>query len=300
MVTSALVLVPNLAAANTISFAEVVTTFQGPGGGSAQVNVDGETIPNGDARAGGSFSSLAQQNADGTSLVSALAGQNNGGTELVTSTAAFTQTIENTSGMALEYALAYELSDLATRIRHTRNYGALEENPFSGDPSSIIDSVYTAASFEYTIAVNGTIVFDARADALAIEEFDPSIGTDRVDFIFENVDDFDTSIALDTNGQSGSFIFSVADIAGSIDLGTFADGESFDVTSTLTARSFATQFEFENGVGAFSFDPVTVSSLGVTSMPANGTGPSPVPLPAGAVLLLGALGGMAVLRQRKG
>jgi len=245
--------------------------------------------------------SIAVQNSDGTSGATAVATPF-GGSTLVTSSASFSQTFQNTSTGDLAYDLNFELEGLSTRIFTTRNYGSNFVNPFaSDDPTIMPDSSYTAASFEYNIALDGDVVYTARADALGQATFGPAPGFDPgQDYTFENVENFTASIDPLAGGFFGNdaFTFSVADLMGEVDLGIFGAGESFEITTTLTARAYARAFEGENGVGAFSFDPVNVNAVGLTSSVPTPT-MAAVPLPAAGWMLIAGLGGLAAMKRRK-
>lgn len=303
--TTLALLAPLAAQATPVSQATVIEAFLG-GSGPASVTTDTETTPNGTATADVG-SSNAIQNADGTSTVAATIPGSGFGEERVTSVAAFTQVITNMTGIGREYVLSYALSNLSTDIRTTSRYGSADANPFTAMPGELIDSIYTAASFEYDISVNGTSFLNARADVLGTTAYDRTTQETTQEYTFENVEGFDPSISL-VAGSPGSdwrnqiFAFAVADIFGDIGLGPLAAGESFEVVSTLTARAYANRGEGENSVGGFAADPVQVRALSISSSaiePDDHGNLAVVPLPASGFVLLGALGGAMALRRRK-
>ncbi|SHL67801.1 VPLPA-CTERM protein sorting domain-containing protein [Roseovarius litoreus] len=295
----ATILSTTAALATTVSTATVTSANQGccdP----VTITTDTQTVSDGTATATLGASS-AIQNADGTSAVSAVIDpfSRNSGSTRVTSEAQLDFSETNATNGTRTYTLDFTLSGLSTEISTSRQYGANLTNPFANPDPGVVDteSAYTAASFEYAIQINGTEIFNARADVLGLATFNASFDLVQT-YIFDNVQNFTPSIT--PLGLGGGFIeafeFSVDDLSGSIALGDFGAGETFDITSTLTARAFATNFEGENAVGAFVQDPITISSFGLRSQP---TVSAPIPLPAAGWLLLGALGGLAAMKRRK-
>lgn len=286
------------ALAATVSTATVTSANQGccdP----VVITTDTQTVPDGTATATLGASS-ATQNADGTSAVSAVIDPNSRdrGSTRITSEAQLGFSETNATNGTRTYTLDFTLSGLSTEISTSRQYGTNLTNPFANPDPGVVDieSAYTAASFEYAIQIDGIDIFNARADVLGLATFDSAFNLVQT-YIFDNVQNFTPSISpIAVGGFIDAFEFSVDDLSGSIALGDFAAGETFDITSTLTARAFATNFEGENAVGAFVQDPITISSFGVRSQP---TVSAPIPLPAAGWLLLGALGGLAAMKRRK-
>jgi hypothetical protein len=294
----ATILSSSAALAATVSTATVTSANQGccdP----VVITTDTQTVSDGTATATLGASN-ATQNADGTSAVSAVIDpfSRNRGSTRVTSEAQLGFSETNATNGTRTYTLDFTLSGLSTEISTSRQYGANLTNPFANPDPGIVDtdSAYTAASFEYAIQINGTDIFNARADVLGLATFDSAFNLVQT-YIFDNVQNFTPSISpIAVGGFIDAFEFSVDDLSGSIALGDFGAGETFDITSTLTARAFATNFEGENAVGAFVQDPITISSFGLRSQP---TVSAPIPLPAAGWLLLGALGGLAAMKRRK-
>ena len=288
------------ASASTISNATVTSSnLFGFGGGGTATDTD--------TNAGGTASatigdSSATQNADGTSDVSAVIRPFDSGATRVTSEAQLQLFETNATSGSRTYSLNFELTGLSTQITTSRQYGSLQRNPFDNPDPSAVDSqsAYTAASFEYAIQLNGTDIYTARADVLGLAT-SPGPSFDLVQtYSFDNVQNFAPSItSLGTpGGLLESFLFSVDDLFGSIDLGIFDAGETLEITSTLTARAFAISFEGENFVGAGVQDPITLAGFSLSSRPAQGP-INPIPLPAAGWMLLGALAGLTALKRRK-
>lgn len=289
---------PTYAHTASVSAVEVISVQQNFGG-TANVVKNDQTVAGGTAAADLSLGLIAaQQNADGTSQVRAETTQA-AEIQLNTATAAFIQSETNTFGMDRDYTLSYSLSGMAAQLNHfaDTSFSTLFAsptfvNPFSGGPETLVDSSYTAASFQYSISVNGNEVFAARADAL-LSEADAKI---------ENETGFNASLTDVGSGFGRQFLFEIDDISGEIDLGTFAAGETISVTSTLIAQGYAQNIldELGNNVGSRSTDPVNLSSTGfLASAPTTGTGPSPVPLPAAGWMLFTAVGGLTAVRRAK-
>ena len=270
------------------------------------------------------FGNFAIQEGDGNSDVRAISQQ--GGFladfEQVTSEATFTQQETNTTNATRQYFLDYTVQNLEAELNHfaddlnNANLGLV--NPFGATPSVFNQSGVTAASFEYTINVNGVEKLNTRVDALLSE---------ANGIQFEGVGAF-LSSATSTNNIFGGLDVNVGGISGEIILGDFDAGETVTVTSSLVARAFshagidqqiiinpeicsdgvATVFNEvfvpieacgegrPNGTFLFLNDPVTVSSIGNRAIATN---PSPVPLPAAAWMLIAALGGLGAVRSRK-
>lgn len=295
-----LAMLPALASAATLSFAEV-TQVVGPDPfdptSVTTINTDSDSANDGTATAStGAFNSVtAEQNADGTSSVSATTG-NDGDTELSTATASLTQTQVNNFGVDHDYTIDYSLTGLTTRLFHSSDIGLFANpfttpvfnNPFESDDETVlIESAYTGATFQYDILVNGVAEFSARADVLVNE----------AGFTIENQQNFEVTVT----DLGFGYLFEVGDIFGTFDIGTFADGETVEVESILTTRAYATNGfdELRNSVGARSTDPVTISSVGqLQSTPTNPT-VTPVPLPAAGWMLLAGIGGLAAAGRRK-
>jgi hypothetical protein len=297
----------------------VITETTRDRGGPAIATVTTDTSA-GTAAAEGQLrrDTTAVQNADGTSAVRATAGFR-ANEELTTSAATYEQSETNSSGADRDYTLSYQLAEQSADmffgfgfivdLAQTASFGLAvapvtpatpsnANNPFaSTDPAFLPPSAspYTAASFEYAITVNGVTVFSARADALLD-------GFDETDVEFDSVSGF-TPTAV-SNGQGG-VTFSVGGIQDDIFLGTFGDGETIDVISTLTARAYASGDPFSEigggSVNVRSSDPVSLSSVGfLTSTPTVVVPPNPnaIPLPAAGWLLIAGLGGLGALRRR--
>jgi len=286
---------PTFTHAASVSVVDVVSV-QKDFSGTTSVVKDTQTETGGTASASIGFGSVAAvQNADGTSEVQAETSRD-ANTQLNTATAAFIQSETNTFGMERDYTLSYSLSGMSARLNHFSDAGffgplttASFANPFSDDYETLVDSDYTAASFRYSISVNGNEVFSARADAL-LSEADAKI---------ENQSGFNATLTDVGSGFGRQFLFEIDDINGEIDLGTFAAGETISVTSTLVAQGYAQNIldELGNNVGSRSTDPVNLASTGVlTSTPTNA--PSPVPLPAAGWMLIAAVGGLTALRRK--
>lgn len=279
--------------------------------------------------------SVATQNADGTSEVRA-ATNSFGPEQQITSTATFVQNEVNTSNMDRDYTLTFDLTgqsadfnigfpqvarqtalatrmppllppvgppvgpvtsdeDLATVDRTSGIAPSNPLNPFTevNDPTVLTgsSSPVTAASFEYIIQVNGDTIFNARADAL-LENFDLDAGLQ-----FDAVDGF---VPTATGNSSDGFTFSVGAISGSFDLGTFAAGETINVTSSLIARAYTPGVAIDSEpitINTFSSDPVNLSNIGNLSF--EPTDPSPIPLPAAGWLLVAAFGGLGLMKRRQ-
>jgi len=298
-------LLSTTATAATISSATVTSANQ-VNNDPAVVVVETDSVTDGTASASLGFNnSNAIQNADGTSEVNATISGFGFGSTRVTSEAKLEFSETNATQGTRTYSLDFTLSGLSTEISTSRSYGSNLTNPFDNPEPGVVDvdSAYTAASFEYSIQLNGVDIYTARADVLGLAEY-PSPSFDLVQtYSFDNVLNFAPTITpiVPGGGFIDAFEFSVADLSGSIELGDFAAGESFDITSILTARAFATNFEGENAVGAFVQDPITISSFGFSSTPTQQppTDPGVVPLPAAGWLLLGALGGLVAFRRRQ-
>ncbi len=288
--------VPTYAQAASLSAVEVISV-QKEFGGSETVARASDSANDGTATASlSSGETAAEQNADGTSEVQAETTRE-ANTQLNTAIAEFTQSETNTFGMDRDYSLTYSLSGMSARLNHFSDTGffgpittPVFTNPFTDDFVTLVDSNYTAASFRYSISVNGDEVFSARADALL----------SLLDAKIENETGF-TATLTDVGLNFGrQFLFEVDDISGELDLGTFAAGETISVTSTLIAQGYAQNIldELGNNVGSRSTDPVNLSSTGfLTSAPTNG--PSPVPLPAAGWMLIAAVGGLTAMRRTK-
>ena len=286
--------VPTFAQSASISAVEVISVQQ-EFGSAATIARASESVNDGTATASLSFGeTAAEQNADGTSEVQAETTRE-ASTQLNTASAEFTQSEMNTFGMDRDYTLSYSLSGMSARLNHFSDTGffgpivtPVFNNPFTDDFETLVDSNYTAASFRYSISVNGNEVFSARSDAL--------LSTLEADI--QNETGFNATLTDVGSGFGRQFLFEVDDISGEIDLGTFAAGETISVTSTLIAQGYAQNIldELGNNVGSRSTDPVNLSSTGfLTSTPTSG--PSPVPLPATGWMLIAAVGGMTALRR---
>lgn len=306
----------------------------------ASGNLDGTTNPpqvqeddeptGGTVQIGNSlFGNFAIQEGDGNSDVRAVSQQ--GGFladfEQATSAATFTQQETNTTNATRQFFLNYTVQNLEAELNHfaddlnNANLGLV--NPFGATPSVFNQSGVTAASFEYTINVNGVEKLNTRVDALV---------SDANGIKFEGVGDFLSSASF-TNTFSGEYDVNVGGISGEIILGDFDAGETLTVTSSLVARAFShagveTQIIIDpelcdegitvatfntvidevfvpqeecsvdriNGTFLFLNDPVTITSIGNRAIATN---PSPVPLPAAAWMLIAALGGLGAVRSRK-
>ena len=270
------------------------------------------------------FGNFAIQEGDGNSDVRAISQQGGFLTdfEQVTSEAVFTQQETNTTNATREYFLNFTVQDLEAELSHFAddlNNNDLDlVNPFGATPSVFNQSGVTAASFEYTINVNGNEAYNTRVDAL---------------ISIENGIDFDgVGAFLDSANVTGDFAngfdLNVAGISDEIILGDFEAGETLTVTSSLVARAFShagvtnlfvvpeecgdggfiidaevfipsevcEEEDRPNGAFAFFNDPVNITSIGNRAIATN---PSPVPLPAAAWMLIAALGGLGAVRSRK-
>jgi hypothetical protein len=298
---------PVMTSAATISTASVTQTTQVNSFNGVESNTEREIAPNGTAMVGGIFGgSSATQNADGTSSVSATTGAQGfgagSGTTKITSQAVWGTTETNSFAEDRAFTLDFELEDLSTILRTTRNYGDTFVNPFDSAANEITNTAFTAASFQYTINVNGTDVYSARADVLGKTTFDSTTFERGQEYTFENVNNFNASISQDPL-NSELFNFVISDLSDTIELGVFAGGADLNITSTLTAIAQSRSFEGENGVGAFSADPITLSSFGNIQSTAVTTTPvdpvTPVPLPAAGWMLIAGVGGLSAMKRRK-
>lgn len=286
---------------STVTIIETTSDFSG----NVTVTPTTSTASPGDVSVSTSTGSVATQNADGTSSVRAAVGLQDR-QELTTATATFEQSEVNDFGMDRDYTLNYTLGEQSADLFWDNTFCCFEtaafttfavlpsnpDNPFGTDPNALPGTVVdvTAASFEYVIEVDGVEKFAARADAIMD-------GFGLANTVTDAVSGFTPT--LTANGFSG-VTFTVAPLSGSFELGTFADGETIEVTSYLRARAYTTgNIEIGGSVDIFSNDPINLSSVGsLTSTPTQ-TGPSPVPLPAAGWLLIAGLGGLAVTRRRK-
>lgn len=139
--------------------------------------------------------------------------------------------------------------------------------------------------------------------------------------LYDN-NDFAYRGPIDIYSYRGDGVATLADysaaetgLVGSFSTEGLAAGETlgFDVTAALNAAldagedslGFRLQIAGEGNGGAFTFEDfqiVTTETGGPTDPtdPTDPTGPSPVPLPASALLLLGAVAGLGGMRRRKG
>lgn len=319
--------VPHAALAAPILSEVVITVASSDLNGATNVPlVTADSEPNGGTVQIGNplFGNFAIQEGNGNSDVRAISQQ--GGVlsdfEQVTSEAIFTQQETNTTNATRQFFLDYTVQNLRAQFNHfadNLNNSDLDlVNPFGATPSVFNQSGVSAASFEYTINVNGVDKLNTRVDALISE----ANGIE-----FEGIGEF-LDTANVTNPFFGDFGLNVGGISGEIILGDFEAGETVTVTSSLVARAFShagvEQLILVNpeicGVGEFDAtnevflpfedcfeerpnsttlffnDPVNITSIGNRAITTN---PSPVPLPAAAWMLIAALGGLGVVRSRK-
>lgn len=191
----------------------------------------------------------------------------------------------NTSGASQDYAFDFLLSGLAFNLNGDFGGADAGPNPFGG----IVDAV--GARFSYDVLLDGTSIFSASAEMFGGSDVYQTANV--VNATVNNVG-FDEVFG---GGGSGAR-FEVDDIFDTLDLGSIADGDTFNVTATYRVEMLANGFE--NAVGANFVDPATIS-LGVISATTTTTQPpmSAVPLPAAGWMLLAGVGGIAAMKRRK-
>jgi len=232
----------------------------------------------------------AEQNVFGFSTVRTDAnffGPGSGPRTLIAETV-FAESITNTTGVTQNYAFDIFLKDMFVDIYDFGGVSALAPNPFDG-PSDAI-----GGRLSYEVTINGGTVYAFIAEVWggnAGVSVDQSKGTDGV-----APDGSIVSSTLGTTGRSESFAggFGFESFFATIDAGTFANGESIDLVATMQAE--ITAFPFEQGAVANIGDPNDLSGSGVGPLTAASV--PPIPLPAGAWLLLGGLGALAAMRRR--
>lgn len=191
----------------------------------------------------------------------------------------------NTSGGDLSYALDYALTDMSFYLNGDFGGANSGPNPFLGGP---VESV--GVRFSYEVLLNGGSIFTA-----GIEAFGGGNDTYQLD----NANN--ASATLNINPGFGGFCCDGADvliddIIGSLDLGTFSDGEVFSVETVLRAESLLNGFE--NVAEFFIGDPTSLT-LNAGSLVQRTSSPPPIPLPAGAWLMLAGLGALGAVRAKR-
>ena len=228
----------------------------------------------------------ATQNADGTSVLRAgvgaadgLAGHNG------QAVARFQQTETNTSGGDLDFSMDYLLQDMSIYLNGDFGGASNDGNPFPG-----LSGGSVGGFLDYQVIVNGSPVFNAHLDAFGGSENYTTANTVNLSgtLIPQNCSTF---------GCTGMLV-EIADISGTLDLGTLGDGDSITVETVLTAGFYANGFE--NEVDVRFGDPSALNLTGaLTGTTTGGGGPTVVPLPAGALLLGTALFGLGATRRRR-
>lgn len=225
----------------------------------------------------------ATQNADGTSKLEAGASVADGNAgHHGTATAIFSQTETNTSGGDAVYTLDFLLQGMSMYLNG--DFGGASN---TGSPFPSLTGSSVGGLLDYQISVNGTVIYSAHIEAFGGAN---SYGT-------TNELNLSANLIAQNCGQFGctGMLVDIADKAGTATIGTIADGETFTVDTTLTARFFANGFENEAFV--FFGDPTALNASGTLSSSPTG-GPAVVPLPAGFVLLGSALFGLGIARRR--
>jgi hypothetical protein len=165
-------------------------------------------------------------------------------------------------------------------------YGA-DDNPFEQGGEM---SANPGFLMSYIIWIDSVIAFEAKYEAYGY-------ATDNSDGLLlkesENLNMKATITALKYGGTTFTYGYEIefAPLFGSLPIGLLTPGASSTVRTSMTVKSILATNEAQ--VVVEMGDPSDVGPFLSTAAP------SPVPLPAGGLLLIGALGGLAALRRRK-
>jgi hypothetical protein len=201
------------------------------------------------------------------------------------------QSRTNQTGATQSFELEFALRGMSIMMLDTGPSGN-SLNPFD-DPLS----TESGAFIGYSVAVNGVDVFN-----FGIEVFGQGsrYGTAEIS-ISGNAETTSPNSAF-TPTTSG-LLWYIDDVVGTIDLGEFETGESLEVVATMTAMSSL----WGDGSGALALMGGPQSPSGTGAIRYSGSDLTiarefqipPVPLPATAVLVIGALAGLGFIRSRR-
>lgn len=205
----------------------------------------------------------------------------------VTSTIEWHDSLVNLSGSRQNYLMEVALTDASAGVGGwTRDY----------------TQRFNTSSFEASIQVNGATVWETGYQVSFNGGITPVLthwGASLGDVTFETNDGGPQKFEL---ARSSNGHVSLDSYLGNVNLGTFADGESFSVTYTLRARaSFidpASCFYECGGAGAGISDPFSINGSGaprITAFEATAA----VPEPSQYLLFLSGLVAMALVIRRR-
>lgn len=277
---TALLAAPSFAASVTEIRAETNLSVDGVVAGG-----DSTIAPSGAVSAMGQDGATAFQNDAGVSAVS-VGGFFAEGTPGLDSTAAasITQAETNMSGGLQAYELDFTLTNMFLDLNGDFGGASPGPNPLD-DPSSPA----IASFLDYSISVDGVQVFSVHAELFGGGGV---YATDNVVGLTGTLVGASSVFA----GPSGER-FEIDDLSGTVSLGSFMDGESFEVVATATVGLFGGAFE--NAMFANLGDPNTIATGPIRAVPAPPTPMPQVPLPATALMLITALGGLGALGARR-
>lgn len=227
------------------------------------------------------------------------------GTNLARSQTIFSQTETNNTGSAQDYEMSVLLKG-----------GRIALANFAGNPSNQTDPFFDpqsdamGARINYTVLVNGVPIFAAEAKMYGFQ-------------FGSNAHTFDKSGSMDGTAPDGSAVssdlggvffvddpnfaniigYDLGDIIGTLDIGTFADGDTFVVDAIMTAEVVALPFEL-GGIARMA-DPLNLQTasqtgpLAITPGTPPTTPPTQVPAPGALAIFLIGLGGLAMSRRRR-